>query len=280
MGKHLQVPCPECTHVVRSNNLTRHLRTHARRTIIAEIKVDRKFKQQTLRQQLFRIIGEEKLNELLHVFHRTDCYAEGKSVDSVNEKFTTKENLACTCGIALKECPHPHRHLLGTFNGTGNHYSRAMTGVFTEKKSFMARKLHGKSDGTLFEKIKQIKHFLHTSCYIQTKRGWHKKLGHENPNTFQNIEEKNVFLAEIYSDWLWAQVTYMRDLTARMERIENKKIFGNPTTEKLEKYQKEIEYMDDRLQSVEARWGEEHRYTDKEIEDDLALFIAECKKTE
>jgi len=262
---------------MRSDVLKRHEASHARRVLITKKKEEREFKHQTLKEQLFRIIGEEKLNELLHVFHRTDCFVEGKSTETVQSKFTTKESLACTCGVVAGECPHPHRHFLGSFNGQGTHYSRAMEGIFTEPKAFMARQLHGKTEGTVTERITRIKHFIHTACYIQTKRGWHKKLGHENPNTFETLEDNKRFLAEMYGDWMWAQVSYMRDLMKKMERLENKKIFGTPTKEQEEKINRKIEDMDQRLQDLEARWGEEHHYKDEEIEADLALFIAECK---
>jgi hypothetical protein len=213
---------------------------------------------------------------MLHVYHRTDCFIEAKGKEDVQEQFNIPYQIICECG-KKGDCQHPHSHFLGEFKGQGNHYGRVLGPMFTEQKAFLCKKLKGASTGTVMEKIKQIKHFLNTACYIQTLKGWHKKTHQENPHVFQTLEDNRRFLATFYSEWMWAQVEYMRYIAAKIEAKEALLKHVEFTEDEEEAIRRQIEELDQKLQELEKVWGEEHHYSDEEMEEDLNGFLDQCK---
>lgn len=276
MGRNKQVECPVCGKGVRSDVLTRHIKTHEREKAISKRTEARRARHSTLKDQLRAIVGEENLDILKHVFHRDDCYTALGSREAVKNEFDIPHNLVCTCG-ATKDCSNRHRHFMGIFKKKGSHYGRTLNAMFTEKKAFVVKGLKGSSKGAIADRIEQVKHFFHCACYIQTLRGWHKKIEQENEYVFETLEDNKKFLAEFYSEWMWAQVTYMRHLFKKIEGIERVLEHADLSDEVRCKMERQVESLDDKIKALEKVWGEEHHYTDEELSADLNRFLDECK---
>jgi hypothetical protein len=277
MGRQLQKTCEVCQKTMRSDKITKHMQSHERREGIVKKKVERENKAKCLLDQLLMTIGTANLDMMLHVYHRTDCYSEGKNKENVQEHFIIPHKVICECGTT-RDTSHPHAHFVGEFQGQSTHYGRTLGQVFTEPKAFQCKKLKGVSTGTIKEKIRQIKHFLNVACYIQTERGWHKKTLQENPHVFPTLEDNRKFLAKLYGEWMWAQVDYMRYLMKKIEDKERLLEHGNITEEQRLDISRQIEDIDEKLQDLEKTWGEEHHHGDDEMEEDLDKFIKLCKE--
>jgi hypothetical protein len=266
--------CDECGKEMRASDIARHKKSHARRVLITELKNKEEKRANTLKAQLKTVIGKENLEKLLHVYYRTDCFAENKSAEDVEKNFEIEHDLHCSCGVG-KECDHPHTHMLAYWKGVNEtHKYKVLGPCFTENLAYQTKAIG--SAETLEKKIAMIKHFIHTACYIQTLRGWHKKTSQKNPHVFNNLEENKRFLRDMYKEWMWAQVSYMRYLDKEMDKLHRKIEFAMEE-DRITRLKEKLFNMDEKMQDLEKIWGEEHHYTDEEMEKDLDDFINECK---
>lgn len=232
-------------------------------------------KSKNLRKQLLTVIGKEALDKMLHVYYRTNCFAENKGPADVEKHFVIPFQLGCSCGATRETC-HVHTHILGTWTGVNeSNKHRSLHVNFTDEKAYACKSIGNYS--SLNDKISCIKHFINTACYIQTKRGWHKKTEQRNKNTFASLEENKAFLSEMYREWLWAQVTYMRYLSKKMDDIHRKLDFAIEI-ERTEHLEHKLLVLDNKQKELERTWGEAHLYSDEEIANDLAKFIEQCKE--
>jgi len=272
---HARVTCDTCNKEMRADKLKAHLRTHEVNNIRVELRKEKELKVKGLRQQLKHIIGKGNLEQMYHMYYRVDAIKPEASANNIESHFNIAANLACSCG-ATRDCTHPHTHLLGTWNGIheGNKH-RSLHKYFTEERAYSCKSIGPYK--TLEDKISSIKHFIHTACYIQTKRGWHKKTAQRNPYTFPGIEEKNLFLSEMYREWMWAQVSYMRYTMKKIDQLSRALDFCEDI-EKCERMRDQIARLDAQMVELEEVWGEEHHYTDEEMEKDLEMFLDHCKE--
>lgn len=274
MPRNAQKECPECHRMVRSDHLERHQRTHSRQVKKTEIVKAKEKRSLDFLDIIRNTLATEDLGNIVHGFFRTDCYANNLDDEAVFQHFDLIGNFACECG-RNRDCVHHHAHFLGKWT----HAQRPkdiLSKVFTKKKAYSMKQLRG-GNGSLEDKIKRIKHFVHTAVYIQTVYGWHKKKSHRNLYTFATLEDSKRFLAALYKDWMWAQVTYMRELFKRADRIEAALDKGTLTLEKKSQLEDSWLKTQEKLGLLEKKWGEEHHYTDAEIAADLDTFLFACK---
>ena len=275
MGRNAMKECETCQKSIRSDVMARHMRSHEVLKVRLEIRKEKEVKVKGLRKQLQQVIGKENLEQMYHMYYRVDCFQPGKTAEDVESHFDITHNLACSCG-ATRDCTHPHTHLLGTWKGINEaNKSRSFQQYFAEQKAYSCKSIGPYK--TLEDKISSIKHFIHTACYIQTQRGWHKKTAQRNPYVFGDLEQNKKFLLETYKEWMWAQVSYMRYLQKQMDDLIRKIEFAT-TEERKAKLRHTLCKLDEKMIDLEKTWGEEHNYTDEEIEADLELFLTECKE--
>ncbi len=272
MGAHKMIACPDCSKEIRSDNMAKHKRSHERVTKKNVILEKKKVKSDAFLEIIKQTIANQDLNKIYHGYYRTDCFAEGQSSTQVLDEFERVGNLACECGKE-KECSHSHAHFLG-LSEKNRHKDRLST-LFKEKQAYAIKKLNG-GDASIAEKIERVKHFIHSAAYIQTEHGWHKKISHLNPHTFETLADNKRFLANIYKTWMWAQVSYMRHIQERIDKVEQALANGDLTKERRLTMENRYLKLNDTLEELEKVWGEEHHYKDSEMEADLDMFIDAC----
>ena len=275
MGRNTYKDCETCGKSIRSDALARHIRSHEVNKVRTDIRKEKEVKAKGLKQQLQHIIGKGNLEQMYHLYYRVDCFKPEHNAQGVESHFDIAYNIACSCG-AVKECEHPHTHLLGTWKGVNEvNKHRSLHQYFSEDRAYSCKSIGAYK--TLEDKITSIKHFIHTACYVQTLRGWHKKTEQRNPHVFGNLEENKKFLVSMYKDWMWAQVSYMRYLMKKMDEV-TRKIEYCQDQERKEILESKLNKLDDKMLELEAVWGEEHHYTDEEMEIDLERFLDTCKE--
>ena len=259
---------------MRSDKMKAHLRSHEINKVRVEIRKEKEDKAKGLKQQLKHIIGKENLEQMYHLYYRVDCFKPEQNAEGVESHFDVAYNIACSCGVT-NDCQHPHTHLLGTWKGVNEvNKHRSLHQYFSEDRAYSCKSIGPYK--TLEDKISSIKHFIHTACYIQTKRGWHKKTAQRNPHVFGDLEENKKFLVSMYKDWMWAQVSYMRYIMKKMDNL-SRMIEFCADQEKKEVLESRLSKLDDKMMELEAVWGEEHHHTDEDMEKDLELFLDSCK---
>lgn len=266
------IACSECSKEIRSDNMERHKRSHARATRKNAIVERKQAKSDEFLTIIKKTIGHDDLNKIYHGYFRTDCFAEGQNSTAVLDDFELVGNLACECGTT-KDCKHSHAHFLGK-SEVSRHKDR-LSALFNEKKAYAIKKLNG-GEGSIAEKIERVKHFIHSAAYIQTEHGWHKKISHTNPHTFDTLADNKRFLANLYKNWMWAQVSYMRHIQMRIEKVDQALSHGTLSNEKRANLENRYLQLNETLEELEKKWGEEHHYTDAEMQMDLDGFIDEC----
>lgn len=272
---HSRCICDQCGKEMRADKLRAHERSHEILKLRLAVRAEKQVRVTGLKNQLKKIIGQEKLDQMYHMYYRVNCFTPETTVEKIESHFNIAADLVCSCG-ATRDTAHPHTHLLGTWQGPNEcHKNRSLAQYFSAERAYSCKNIG--SYQTLYDKIACIKHFIHTACYIQTKRGWHKKTEQRNPYTFANIEEKNNFLSELYREWMWAQVSYMRYLQQKMDDIAEAIEFCQ-AEETLVKLKEKLSRVDGHMMELEEIWGEEHHYSDQEIQDDLDLFLETCKE--
>jgi hypothetical protein len=273
MGKHATTKCPTCEVEMRSDNLPRHLArgSCAKLKQLQQKKDDQQEAILRVRQILQEALRTGAYATMKHVYFRTDRWAPEKGEEDVLNLWNVYHQLKCACGVA-KECSGPHSHFVGNSSGPAYLPTKQMGQYFSEKNCWSSRPMTHRDMETFRGKSEAVKHFVHTVCYIQTERGWHTKLGHDNAHTFKHLSDTKKFLAELYGDWLWAQVDYMRYLyKCQKKRQEMLEHISDMTKRK--RIQDQIDLTDEKLLELEGKWGEEHHYDDEELMEDLNTFI-------
>jgi hypothetical protein len=276
MGKHLQVTCEKCGIQTRSNNLKRHQENGGcdKQKKVQGIEKNKEEVAKNISNIIKEGLKSAAYQTLKHVYFRTDKFVEGKEEEDVLKMWNIYARLKCSCGHH-DECKGPHSHLLGTAVEEKEYLvPRLMKECFNGKRKYTTVAMDKGLD-TFKGKADTVKHFIHTVCYIQTARGWHRKTGHDNPHTFRNLEDCKEFLALTYSDWMWAQVHYIRYLQKEQERRQEQLDKEHMSLDAKQRIKEMMEKVDEKLLRLEARWGEEHHYKDEELMADLDQFIQE-----
>jgi hypothetical protein len=277
MGRNATSKCPTCNVEMRSDNLPRHL---ARGSCAKLKQVQQKKDDQQAAILRVKAILQEALRTgayatMKHVYFRTDKWVPDKGEQDILALWNVYHQLKCACGVD-KDCAGPHSHFVGASSGPSYLPAKQMGQYFTEKNAWNSRPMTHKDMETFEGKAEAVKHFVHTVCYIQTEKGWHTKLGHDNPYTFKHLTDTKLFLAELYGDWMWAQVDYMRYLhkcqDKRQEMLDH---IPESDVSKRKRIQDQMDLVEEKLLELEGRWGEEHHYKDEELMADLDEFIKE-----
>jgi hypothetical protein len=277
MGRNATVKCPTCNVETRSDHLKRHLERGSCDKIR---RVQQKKDAQEAAILRVKAILQEALRTgayatMKHVYFRTDKWVPDKGEEDILTLWNVYHQLKCACGVD-KDCSGPHSHFVGTSSGPSYLPGKQMGQYFTERNCWQSHPMTHKDMETFEGKAEAVKHFVHTVCYIQTERGWHTKIGHDNPHTFKHLTDTKLFLAELYGDWMWAQVDYMRYLhkcqNRRQEMLEH---IPEHDVSKRKRIQDQLDMVDEKLLELEGKWGEEHLYKDEELMADLNEFIKE-----
>lgn len=219
------------------------------------------------------VVATVDMATIWHGYFRTDCWADDKSQEDVLDNFELINDFMCNCGVH-KQCAHRHAHFLGL--STRKRFDRILPGNFTANNAYTMKRLHGGGD-SISERIERMKHFIHASAYIQTERGWHVKEGHRNPDTFATLEDNKRFLANLYNQWAWAQVTFMRDIQKKIDKHHKVLDYADLGEERRLEVEDKCMKLDERLSALEKTWGEEHTYSDDDLERDFDVFLDACR---